>query len=69
MVAFLELYYDLADDVLVSQVLEESMLPPMHDVSMDDMHVFLRAVGAQTDELVDTAEVCKQVYSSNAGQP
>lgn len=56
-VDLMERYYDVADDVLLSQVLEPDALPGASSITMDEVHVYLRAVGAQTDELLEDPEV------------
>ena len=57
LVDYLERYYDVADEVLITQVLEPSAMPSVDNITMDDIHVFLRAVDAHTDELIENPSV------------
>lgn len=54
---YLERYYDIANGALLTQALEPSAMPAMGGVSTDDIHKFLRAVGAHKGEVESDPKV------------
>lgn len=61
-VDLLERYYDVADDVLITQTLDQAALPAADDITMNDVHVYLRAIGSQTDELQESPGALLRTY-------